>query len=57
MAKRQFQAGELIKDSRGQVYSVESGGNLVRVSPQRPWRGKSERRRVLRARREARGMA
>ena len=34
------------------VYRRMDDGSLRRVSPLRPWRGKSERRRVIRARRQ-----
>jgi len=39
------------KDSKGQVYETLASGALVRVHPQRPWRGKAERRQVIKARR------
>ena len=42
------------KDGRGYLYEVGPSGAMVRIHPQRPWRGKSERRQVIRQRREAR---
>lgn len=38
-------------------YAVMSNGQMVRHSPQRPWRGKSERRQVIKARRAERSEA
>ncbi len=35
------------------IYRIEKAGNVVRVSPSKPWRGKSERREVIKARRYA----
>lgn len=41
-----------VKDSAGRVYQINSvTGSVTRVYPQRPWRGKSERRQVIRQRR------
>lgn len=35
----------------GATYRYGIAGNLIRVSPLKPWRGKSERRRVIKERR------
>lgn len=44
--------------SRGGLltYGITMAGNHVRLSPQRPWSGKSERRKVIRNRRNDRAM-
>lgn len=39
------------RSSDGRIYQRNVKGTLIRISPQRPWRGKSERRQVLLARR------
>jgi hypothetical protein len=41
----------------GRVYSVGTSGAITRLYPQRPWRGKSERRRVIAARRQLKAEA
>lgn len=38
-------------------YAVMSNGQMIRHRPQRPWRGKSERRQVIKARRAERSEA
>lgn len=44
----------MIRDRAGKLYRKDHRGVIQRVSPLRPWRGKSERRAVLKARRIAR---
>jgi ribosomal protein L16/L10AE len=44
----------LARARRCTKYKMDSNGTIRRVFPQRPWRGKLERRRVLRARRQQR---
>lgn len=39
------------------IYATMLDGSIRRLSPSRPWRGKSERRRVLKAWREDRALA
>lgn len=51
-ALRQLKPGpQRLKSRNGQIYEVQPAGNYLRISPQRPWRGKSERRQVIRQRR------
>lgn len=45
---------KLVKDSNGRVYQTLPSGQILRLSPQRPWRGKAERKAVLRHRRNMR---
>ena len=33
-----------VRFTDGKAYELKEAGNVVRVSPLRPWRGKSERR-------------
>ena len=40
-----------IKDSLGKIYQIDRRGTVTRVWPERPWRGKSERRAVIKMRR------
>jgi hypothetical protein len=39
------------KSRDGRTYNVDSRGVITRVDPIKPWRGKSERRDVIKARR------
>jgi len=48
--------GAILK-SGGTMYEYQTTGQLLRVSPPRPWRGKSERRQAIRNRREDRELA
>lgn len=48
--KKRFFAGHKYSD---RAYSVNPNGSYHRDNPQRPWRGKSERRQAIRARRES----
>lgn len=40
-----------IKTLSGVTYYANAAGTRIRISPVRPWRGKSERRAVIKARR------
>lgn len=42
------------QDRRGRQYVLLEDGSIRRTFPVRPWRGKSERRRVIKARKESR---
>jgi hypothetical protein len=52
--RKQLAIGRTFKFASGRSYRVQETGQLIRVSPLRPWRGKAERREVLRNRREDR---
>lgn len=47
----------LLRDRSGRIYAQHVSGSLVRISPVRPWRGKSERRTVLKHRQMSRELA
>ena len=49
--------GSRVKFTDGTIYETDAQGVIYRVSPQRPWRGKSERRQVIKNRREDREQA
>lgn len=49
--------GGLTIEASDRVYRVTENGPWVRVSPERPWRGKRERKEVKRRRRMARELA
>jgi hypothetical protein len=46
-----------LADSAKQVYGRLTNGSLLKLSPRKPWSGKSERRQVLQNRREDRALA
>ena len=46
-----------IKDRAGQIYGRMRDGSIRRLSPLKPFKGKSERRAVVKARREDRQAA
>lgn len=48
--KPQHQFVKRRRDSHGRIYGEMVTGQLIRLEPARPWRGKSERRRVIRRR-------
>jgi hypothetical protein len=43
-----------VRFASGTVYQTMTDGSIRRISPERPWRGKSERRECIRDRRERR---
>lgn len=43
-----------LRDTNGRTYNRMADGSIRRISPSRPWRGKSERRAAIKARRAAR---
>jgi len=45
---------EKIKDRAGNLYAKMLDGSIRRLDQQKPWRGKSERRQVLKARQSER---
>ena len=42
---------EKIKDRAGKIYAKMLDGSIHRLNPLKPWRGKSERRQVIKERR------
>lgn len=48
---------EKFRDKAGRVYGKMVDGSLRRLSPLKPWRNKSERRQVLKDRRQDRELA
>ena len=57
-AERMHTVAGRVKSHDGKtVYGVLESGSRIRLSPLRPWRGKSERRSAIRNRREDRQLA
>jgi hypothetical protein len=55
--RRPVQPTATVQTLDGRLYHRSTTGALLRISPLRPWRGKSERRQVLQQRRAARAAA